>query len=125
MTISRETLMALVDGELGAADEARARAQVAKDPALAAYVAEQEKLRAQLRDEFASVLGDPVAGAAGRGSAPYTDESPGRKTGAPRRVASGRAQLGALARRRRHGGRHRARIAARPGIRFRADRQRQ
>jgi hypothetical protein len=60
MSVPRETLMALVDGELSPAEESRVMAQVAKDPALAAYVEEQKKLRAKLRDEFDPVLGHVV-----------------------------------------------------------------
>jgi hypothetical protein len=52
--------MALIDGELTGAEEARVMAQVAADPALAAYVAEQKQLHARLREEFSDVLSAPL-----------------------------------------------------------------
>jgi hypothetical protein len=52
--------MALIDGELSAAEEARIMAQIAGDAKLVAYVEEQKNLRGKLREEFASVLSDPL-----------------------------------------------------------------
>jgi hypothetical protein len=53
-------MMALVDGELTPAEEARLLAQIAKDPALGAYVEEQKKLRADLHAEFSGVLAEAL-----------------------------------------------------------------
>jgi hypothetical protein len=60
MTVTRETLMAFVDGELPPDEERRVAAEVAKDPALGAYVDEQRKLTRTLAHAFAPVLEQPV-----------------------------------------------------------------
>jgi anti-sigma factor RsiW len=56
MTISRETLMAFVDGELLPDEARRVAAEVAGDPALNAYVEQQKQLAGQLHAAFAPVL---------------------------------------------------------------------
>jgi len=60
MTVTRETLMAFVDGQLAPAEERRVAAEVAKDPVLSAYVEQQKKLAAQLGSAFAPVLEAPI-----------------------------------------------------------------
>ena len=60
MTLTPETLMAFVDGELAPGEEARVAAEVAKDPALSAYVEQQKELAAKLRTAFAPVLEAPI-----------------------------------------------------------------
>jgi negative regulator of sigma E activity len=60
MTVTRETLMAFVDGELAPDEERRVAAEVAKDPALNAYVEQQKKLAGTLKSAFASVLDAPI-----------------------------------------------------------------
>lgn len=60
MTVTRETLMAYVDGELAPDDERRVAAELAKDPALNAYVEQQKKLAANLKTAFAPVLEEPI-----------------------------------------------------------------
>lgn len=60
MTLARETLMAFVDGELTPDEERRVAAELAKDPALNAYVAQQKELAAKLKSAFAPVLEEPI-----------------------------------------------------------------
>lgn len=60
MRISDERLMAYVDGELDAAQAAEVEAAIAADPALAAAVARQRRLRARLRASYDPVLDEPV-----------------------------------------------------------------
>jgi hypothetical protein len=60
MTVTRETLMAYVDGELAPDEERRVATEVAKDPALNAYVEQQKELAAKLRSAFAPVLEEPI-----------------------------------------------------------------
>ncbi|MBB5016354.1 zf-HC2 domain-containing protein [Rehaibacterium terrae] len=60
MRISDERLMAYVDGELDAAQAAQVEAAIAADPALAAAVARQRRLRERLRAAFDPVLDQPV-----------------------------------------------------------------
>jgi negative regulator of sigma E activity len=60
MTVVRETLMAFVDGELSPDEERRVAAEMAKDPALGAYVEQQQALAAKLRSAFAPVLEEPI-----------------------------------------------------------------
>ena len=60
MAISREQLMAFIDGELSAEEERRTAAEVAGDPALSAYVEEQRAVKARLAHDFASILTAPV-----------------------------------------------------------------
>lgn len=60
MTVTRETLMAFVDGELAPDEEHRVAAEVAKDPALTAYVERQRTLAATLKSAFAPVLEAPI-----------------------------------------------------------------
>jgi len=55
-----ETLMAYADGELDAARRAEIDAAIAQDPALAARVAKQRALRAEVAGAFDSVLAQPV-----------------------------------------------------------------
>ena len=60
MTLTPETLMAFVDGELAPGEERRVADEVAKDPALSAYVEQQKELAATLRTAFAPVLEAPI-----------------------------------------------------------------
>lgn len=60
MTVTRETLMAYVDGELAPDEERRVAAELAKDPGLNAYVEQQKKLAAKLKSAFAPVLEEPI-----------------------------------------------------------------
>jgi hypothetical protein len=60
MTLSKETLMAFVDGELDAEDARRVETAIAEDPALAAYVEEQKALRSHLDRVFVEAITAPV-----------------------------------------------------------------
>lgn len=60
MTVSDETLMAYVDGELDAETRATVEAAMADDPELARRVDEQRALREQLRAAFEPVLEEPL-----------------------------------------------------------------
>lgn len=60
MTVTREILMAFVDGELAPDEERRVAAEVARDPALNAYVERQKKLAEKLESAFAPVLEAPI-----------------------------------------------------------------
>src|SRR5262245_59101286 len=60
MRVTRETLMAFVDGALAPDEERRVDAEVAKDPALARYVEQQRKHAAEFKAAFAPVLEQPV-----------------------------------------------------------------
>lgn len=60
MAASREKLMAFVDGELAPEEERRVAAEIAANPALAAYVEEQRALKARLAMDFSPVLSTPV-----------------------------------------------------------------
>lgn len=60
MNITPERLYAYLDGELDAAARAEVEAALAADPALAAELAAQRGLRAQLRGAFDPVLGEPM-----------------------------------------------------------------
>jgi negative regulator of sigma E activity len=60
MTVTRETLMAFVDGELAPDEARRVAAEVAKDPALNAYVEQQKTLAGTLKSAFAPVLEAPI-----------------------------------------------------------------
>lgn len=60
MAASREKLMAFVDGELSPEEERRIAAEIAANPALAAYVEEQRALKARLAMDFSPVVSTPV-----------------------------------------------------------------
>lgn len=60
MSISKETLMAYVDGELNAEMRAQVEAAMALDPLLMREVEKQQALREQLQSTFADVLQEPV-----------------------------------------------------------------
>jgi hypothetical protein len=60
MTFSDETLGTYVDGELDAATRTALEAAMNADPQLAARIARQRALRAQVREAFAPVLTEPV-----------------------------------------------------------------
>ena len=60
MTISTETLMAYVDGELPPEEMAHAEAEIAANPELARYVAEQRALSRDLHAAFDEVLNAPM-----------------------------------------------------------------
>jgi len=60
MDPTRETLIAFVDGELPPTEMERIAALLAARPDLEAYVAQQEKLRANLKQKFDGVLAEPV-----------------------------------------------------------------
>jgi len=59
-TISEETLLAYVDGELDAAARAEVEAVIAADPALAAKVEQQRALRTLLERAYEPVLDEPM-----------------------------------------------------------------
>lgn len=59
-TIGEHELQAYVDGELAPADIARVEAAIAADPALAAQVEREHRLRARLRVAFDPVLDEPM-----------------------------------------------------------------
>lgn len=76
--IGEEMLFAYLDGELDAAQRARVEAAAARDPRLAALLAQQQRLKTQLQTQFAAVLDEPVPerllrAAAAPVSAPVTD----------------------------------------------------
>jgi len=60
MTIPEETLMAYVDGELPPDESTRIEAEIARDPALKAFVEKQFALRTALRDSFTEIMDAPV-----------------------------------------------------------------
>ena len=60
MEPTRETLNAFVDGELPPREMERIAALLGQRPDLEAYVAQQEKLRAQMKQAFDSVVAAPV-----------------------------------------------------------------
>lgn len=60
MTISDQTLMAYVDGELDAETRAAVEASMASDPGVAKRVARQRALRKKLRAEYDRVLAEAV-----------------------------------------------------------------
>ena len=60
MTVSREAVLAFIDGELPADEEMRVAAEIAGDPELAAYVERQKALKARLQSDFSAVLSEPV-----------------------------------------------------------------
>lgn len=61
MNITPERLYAYLDGELDAAARAEVEAALAADPALAAELAAQRGLRAQLRGAYDPVLDEPMS----------------------------------------------------------------
>jgi negative regulator of sigma E activity len=61
MTVTDETVMAYVDGELDEEGRAALDAALATDPELARRVARHRALRDRLRGEFAPVLQEPVS----------------------------------------------------------------
>jgi len=56
MTVTPETLMAYVDGELPPDEARRVAAEIASDPKLSAYVEQQKRLSAQLQSAFAPII---------------------------------------------------------------------
>lgn len=60
MTISDETLMAYVDGELDAASRASVEAAILQDPDIGKRIARHRALREKMRDAFSAVLQEPV-----------------------------------------------------------------
>ena len=60
MTFSDDRLMAYVDGELDPASNAEIDAAVARDPALAARVERQRKLRVAVHEAFEPILQEPM-----------------------------------------------------------------
>jgi hypothetical protein len=60
MVISREHLMAFVDGELSAEEERKIAAEAVNDPVLSAYIEEQRAVKARLAQDFAPILSAPV-----------------------------------------------------------------
>lgn len=60
MTVSREEIMALIDGELSTTDQARVETAIAADPELARIADQERGLRSQLSAHFAPVLDEPV-----------------------------------------------------------------
>jgi anti-sigma factor ChrR (cupin superfamily) len=75
MTISEETLMAYVDGELDAAARASVEAAMQEDPEIRKRVARHRALRETMQGAFSAVLQEPVPerlleAARGQGTAP-------------------------------------------------------
>lgn len=75
MTLSDETLMAYVDGELDPAARSEVEAAIARDPALAQRIEAARRLRASLSRTYDPVLAEPVperlvAAAQGRAARP-------------------------------------------------------
>jgi negative regulator of sigma E activity len=60
MSVSKETLMAYVDGELDTSARAEVEAAIAQDSALAQEVEKHRALRRQLQSAFEGVLAEPV-----------------------------------------------------------------
>lgn len=60
MTISHETLMAFVDGELAPDETVRVEAELRARPDLAAYVEQQRELRHQLHGSFEDMMNAPL-----------------------------------------------------------------
>lgn len=60
MTVTPEEIMAYVDGEADAALRQRIEAAAQTDPAVAARIAGEQRLREQLRGEFAPLAATPV-----------------------------------------------------------------
>jgi len=60
MTISDETLMAYVDGELDAASRASVEAAILQDSDIGKRIARHRALREKMRDAFSAVLQEPV-----------------------------------------------------------------
>lgn len=60
MSVADEELMAFVDGELSGADVERVSVAIAADPALAARVEAERRLRTTLGGHFAPVMAEPV-----------------------------------------------------------------
>lgn len=60
MTVSKEKLMAFIDGEVSADQSRRLKAEIAKDAALAAYVERQKALKTHLDHTFSHVITAPA-----------------------------------------------------------------
>ena len=60
MTLSNETLMALIDGELSPEEALRVETGLRARPDLAAYVEQQRELRHQLHASFEAMMNEPV-----------------------------------------------------------------
>jgi hypothetical protein len=60
MTISHETLMALLDGELSPDEKTRVEAELRTRPDLATYVEQQRELRQQLHASFEDLMRAPL-----------------------------------------------------------------
>ena len=60
MTISDETLMAYVDGELDVAGRASVEAAMQQDPGIGKRIARHRALREKLQGAFSAVLEEPV-----------------------------------------------------------------
>lgn len=60
MTITTETLMAYIDGELPAEEMRRVDAEIARRPELKSYIERQLELRGTLREAFTEVLATPL-----------------------------------------------------------------
>lgn len=60
MAVSREQVMAFIDGELTPNEEQWIEAEIARDATLRRYVGEQRELRRQLAADFAPMISAPV-----------------------------------------------------------------
>ncbi|HXJ01800.1 MAG TPA: hypothetical protein VNH44_11290 [Micropepsaceae bacterium] len=60
MMVSKEMVMAFVDGELSSADALRVEREIATNPALARYVDEQRALKRHLETAFSPIVTAPV-----------------------------------------------------------------
>jgi anti-sigma factor RsiW len=82
MTISDETLMAYVDGELDASAQASVEAAIQQDPSIGKRIAEHRALREKMQSAFSAVLEEPVPERliqAARGGAPPAHEIDARR----------------------------------------------
>ena len=95
MKISREHLMAYVDGELTAEEERKLAVEIAGDPVLAAYVEEQRAVKAQLTQDFAPILSAPIPDRFERMILDATPRKPVPRYGLFQRVLSGIRPAGA------------------------------
>lgn len=79
MTISDETLMAYVDGELDAASRASVEAAMQQDPDIGKRIARQRALREKLQSAFAAILEEPVPDRLMRAARGQRAEAPAEK----------------------------------------------
>ncbi len=63
MTLTNETLMAFVDGELSPSEMSRVEAELRNAPALAAYVEQQRALRHDISASLEAIIDEPIPAA--------------------------------------------------------------